>query len=86
MKITKKQKAVLASYGRSFLASALAATTIGGWDWKVMLVAGLSAVVPVAIRALNPNDVSFGLVADHAEVELDKLAKATKKKAAAKKK
>jgi hypothetical protein len=86
MKLTAKHKAILASYGRSFLASALAATSIGGWDLKAMLVAGLSAVVPVAIRALNPNDIAFGLIADHAKIELDKLAKPTKKKAAAKKK
>jgi len=85
MKLTKKQKAVLASYGRSFLASALAASTIGGWDLKAMLVAGLSAVVPVAIRALNPNDAAFGKVADEVVVEMNKLAKTTKKKAAPKK-
>ena len=81
MKLTTKQKAMLASYGRSFLGSALAASTIGGLDWKVMLVAGLSAVVPVAIRALNPNDAAFGLIAQATQIELDKLAKRTKKAA-----
>lgn len=79
MKITTKQKAIAASYARSFLASALAATTIGGWDLKAMLVAGLSAVVPVAIRALNPNDAAFGKVADQVTVEINKLVKVKKK-------
>lgn len=78
MKITAKQKAMLASYARSFLASALAASTIGGWDWKAMLVAGLSAVVPVAIRAINPNDAAFGRVADEVTVEINKLVKTKK--------
>jgi hypothetical protein len=80
MTLTKKRKAMLASYGRSFLGAALAAATVGGYDWKVILVAGLSAAVPVAIRALNPNDAAFGLLAKTAEIELDKLAKKTAKK------
>ena len=80
MKLTTKHKAILASYGRSFLSAALAVSTIGGLDWKAMIVAGLSAVVPVAIRALNPNDAAFGLLAKATEVELDKLAKKTAKK------
>ena len=80
MKLTTKHKAILASYGRSFLSAALAVSTIGGLDWKAMIVAGLSAVVPVAIRALNPHDAAFGLLAKATEVELDKLAKKTAKK------
>ena len=80
MTLTKKQKAMLASYGRSFLGAGLAASTVGGFDWKMILVAGLSAVVPVAIRALNPHDAAFGLLAKATEIELDKLAKKTAKK------
>ena len=78
--MNKKLKAMLASYVRSFLGAALAAGSIAGWDWKVVTAAGLSAVVPVALRAINPKDASFGMVADVAQVELDKLAKASAKK------
>lgn len=76
----KKMKAMLASYARSFIAAALAVSVTGETGWKALLAAGLSAVVPVAIRAINPKDPAFGKVADLAMVELDKLAKASKKK------
>jgi hypothetical protein len=75
-----KIKAMLASYLRSFLASALTAYQLGNKDWKAVLAAGLSAVVPVALRALNKKDPAFGMIADVADVEIEKLAKADKKK------
>ena len=80
MKLKTTHKAALASYGRSFLGAAIAAYTIGGLDLKNILIAGLSAVLPVALRALNPNDLAFGKVADDLTEEVVKLAKATKKK------
>lgn len=76
----KRLKAMLASYARSFLAAAIAVYATGETGWKVLLAAGLSAVVPVAIRAINPKDPAFGKVADLAMVEIDKLAKASTKK------
>jgi hypothetical protein len=76
----KKLKAMLASYARSFLAAAIAVYATGETGWKVLLAAGLSAVVPVAIRAINPKDPAFGKVADLAMAEIDKLAKASTKK------
>lgn len=79
--MNKKLNAMLASYGRSFIAAALAVYMTGAKDWKALLAAGLSAVVPVAIRAINPNDPAFGKVADIAMVEITKLAKADVKKA-----
>ena len=75
-----KVKAMLASYARSFLAAALALYGTGETGWKALLAAGLSAVVPVAIRAINPKDPAFGKIADLAMAEIDKLAKASKKK------
>jgi hypothetical protein len=78
--MNKKIQAMLASYARSFLAAAIAVYATGETGWKVLLAAGLSAVVPVAIRAINPKDPAFGKVADLAMVEIDKLAKASKKK------
>jgi hypothetical protein len=79
--MNKKVKAMLASYLRSFLAAALAAGSIAGWDLKAVIAGGLSAVIPVALRAANPNDAAFGIVADVTKVELDKLVKASTKKA-----
>jgi hypothetical protein len=78
--MNKKIQAMLASYARSFLAAAIAVYATGETGWKVLLAAGLSAVVPVAIRAINPKDPAFGKVADLVMVEIDKLAKASKKK------
>jgi hypothetical protein len=77
--MNKKIQAMLASYARSFLAAAIAVYATGETGWKVLLAAGLSAVVPVAIRAINPKDPAFGKVADLAMAEIDKLAKASKK-------
>jgi hypothetical protein len=67
-----KIKAMLASYGRSFLAAITTAFMITGGDIlaldgdsiKAILAAGVSAVLPVAIRAANPNDPAFGKIAD----------------------
>ena len=78
-----KHKAMLASYGRSFLAAAVAVYATGNSDWRAILVAGASAVLPVAIRAINPKDAAFGVGADLLVIELNKLA--TAKKTAAKK-
>jgi hypothetical protein len=75
-----KMKAMLASYARSFIAAALALYGTGETGWKALLAAGLSAVVPVAIRAINPKDPAFGKIADIAMLEIDKLAKADSKK------
>jgi hypothetical protein len=72
-------QAALASYARSFLAAALAVYATGETGWKALLAAGLSAVVPVAIRAFNPKDPAFGRIADMVKVEIDKLAKANSK-------
>jgi hypothetical protein len=77
---TKKLQAILTSYGRTFLAVALYAFTQGETDLKSILIAGAVAVVGPAIRAINPKDPAFGLVADKATAELNKLAKADKKK------
>ena len=70
--MNNKQKAMLASYGRSFLAAVTTAFMITGGDilaldgdsLKAILAAGVSAVLPVAIRAANPKDPAFGKIAD----------------------
>jgi len=81
-----KMKAMLASYARSFIVALVTAYSIGARDTKDLAIAGLVAVAGPALRALNGKDPAFGLVADVVTAELDKLAKASKKKAAPKKK
>ena len=69
-----KTKAMLASYGRSFLAAVTTAFLIAGGDifaldgdsFKAILAACISAVLPVALRAANPNDPAFGKVGKRA--------------------
>ena len=91
----KKLQAMLASYGRSFLAAITTAFMINGGDilaldgdsLKAILAAGIAAVLPVAIRAANPKDPAFGKIADGVtEAVVGKLTKkAPAKKATAKK-
>jgi len=54
-------KALLASWGRSFLAACLALIIAGVTDPKAIAAAGLAAVAPVILRWLNPNDAAFGV-------------------------
>lgn len=66
--MNKEQKALLASWGRSFAAACLAqfialggsAFDLNGDALKSVLSAGLAAILPVVIRWLNPNDKAFG--------------------------
>ena len=85
MKINKKTKAMLASYGRSFLAAAIAVNATGNNDLKSIVVAALAATLPVAIRAINPKDPAFGVVAKLVGDVLSKEAAKPIKKAAKKK-
>ena len=75
-------KAILESYGRSFVVAALAVLTTGETSIKAIALGGLVAIAGPAIRALNPKDAAFGLVADRIDVEVKALAKksAIKKK------
>ena len=66
---TEQLKAVLASYGRSVLASGLALYMAGVTDPKDLWTALVAAIAPVAIRAINPNDKAFGVLPDAKEVE-----------------
>lgn len=57
----EKSKALLASWGRSFLAAAIAVYMAGVTDPKAIATAGIAAVLPVVLRWLNPKDSAFGL-------------------------
>jgi hypothetical protein len=59
MKLSKTCKALLASYGRSFLSAALAVYISTG-DLKMAANALWAAALPVVMRYLNPNDMTFG--------------------------
>lgn len=62
-------KAMWASYGRTLLATVLASIFAVGklpfsftsQDWIAVANAVWIAVIPVAIRFLNPNDAAFGI-------------------------
>jgi len=56
----KEAKALAASWGRSFMAAALALYMAGVTDPKTLAMAGIAAIAPVILRWLNPNDTSFG--------------------------
>lgn len=88
---TEQLKAMLASYGRSVLGAGVAMYASGVTDPATLAYSLIGAVVPVVLRAINPNDTAFGRLPDVAEVEVAlKTAKVVKKapakKAAPKKK
>ena len=82
-------KAALASYGRSVLGAAIALYASGVTDPKTLAYSLLGAIVPVALRAVNPNDKAFGKLPSVEEVDVAvktaKVVKKTAKKAPAKK-
>jgi hypothetical protein len=63
-KVTMQEQilAALASYGRAFLSAALALYMTGNTNPRDLLLGGVAAVAPVILKALNPNDKSFGFV------------------------
>jgi hypothetical protein len=79
---SKKIKAILTSALETFAGVAVAQYTMGEQDIKMIAIAGIAAIIVPAIRAINPKDPAFGMVANIADAELKKLAK----KSAAKKK
>jgi hypothetical protein len=88
MKLKKSQQAVISSYGRSFAVAAATYVAQGdGVTLQGLVLAGIIAVAGPALRAVNPKDPAFGLVANVVDSELKKLAKkaAPKKKASVKK-
>jgi hypothetical protein len=90
-----QQKAMLASYGRSFLAAMTATFMATGGDLfaldletgKAILASGIAAILPVALRYINKQDPMFGKIAEVVAAEgMKKLTKkAPVKKAAVKK-
>ena len=87
MKLDPKLTAALSSYGRAFLAAALAVWSTGNHDLKGLAAAGAAAVLPVVLRALNPKDPAFGLIKlalPEVEKQLAAVLASSNKKAAKK--
>jgi hypothetical protein len=82
--LNSQLKATLASYGRSIVAAASALYMAGVTDPLDLAWSLVAAIIPVVLRAVNPNDPAFGLMPSVEDV--DKAAKsATAKKAPVKK-
>lgn len=83
--MNKNMKAMISSYGRSVIGAGTAMYAAGITDPQTLAYSLLGALVPVALRAINPNDAAFGRLPDVDVV--DKALKAAKvvKKAPAKK-
>lgn len=77
-------KALVASYARSVLSAASALYLAGVTDPLDLLWSLVAAVLPVAIRYVNPSDPAFGRTPKVEEVQ-EAIAKATPKKAPVKK-
>ena len=82
----QKHLDMLKSALRHFAITAAALYAAGVKDLTALAFATAAAVVGPAIRGIDKKDPAFGLVADFVTAEIDKLAKASKKKAAPKKK
>jgi hypothetical protein len=82
----QKHLDMLKSALRHFAITAAALYAAGVKDLTALAFATAAAVVGPAIRGIDKKDPAFGLVADLVTAEIDKLAKASKKKAAPKKK
>jgi len=83
---TEQLKAMLASYGRSVLGAATTLYMAGVTDPIDLAYSLVGAIIPVAIRYVNPNDKSFGRIPTVEEVEVALKTAKPVKKAAAKKK
>ena len=82
----QKHLDMLKSAIRHFAITAVALYAAGVTDIKALAFATAAAVVGPAIRGIDKKDPAFGLAADLVTAEIDKLAKASKKKPAPKKK
>jgi hypothetical protein len=58
-----KDKAMLASYGRSVIAAVLAVYMTGNTNPTDLSKAAIAAIVPVIMRYVNPKDNGFGRTA-----------------------
>lgn len=81
MELSKRHKAMLASYGRSILGATAALYVAGVTNPSDLWAALIGAIIPVLLRAANPNDPAFGRMPDESAVEEALKAAKPKKKA-----
>jgi hypothetical protein len=81
MELSKKHKAMLASYGRSIVGAVATLYVAGVTDPKDLWAALVGALIPVASRYINPNDPAFGRMPKASEIEEALKAAKPKKKA-----
>lgn len=79
-------QSVLKSYLRGVLVAISPLIAAGADEPKMYIYAVIAGVISPAIRALDKKDPAFGMVANAIDAEVNKLAKADKKKKATKKK
>jgi hypothetical protein len=84
-KLSDKDKLMLKSAARHFVLVALPVWQVSNGDVKAFAYGLAAAIIGPAIRGIDKNDPAFGKVADWAEVEIKKIAKASVKKAPKKK-
>jgi hypothetical protein len=60
MNLSKENKAVLASYGRTAFAAVMAVVATGNYSPDDLVKAVLISVLPPLLRYLNVNDKAFG--------------------------
>ena len=59
-KMLEQILSALGTYGRAFLSAVLALYMTGNTNPGDLVKGGIAAVVPVILKALNPNEPAFG--------------------------
>ena len=82
--MSEQIKNALASYGRSVIGAATALYITKVTDPADLSKALLAALIPVALRAINPNDKAFGRMpaVEDVDLALKSVKKTSRKKAA----
>jgi hypothetical protein len=60
MKLSPKQHAALVSYARHVLSAVLAVASTGNYQLEDLAKAAVAALIPLAVRWVNPKDAAFG--------------------------
>ena len=71
---------MLKSALRHFVITTAAIYVAGVHDWKAAIIGAIAAIAGPTIRGIDKADPAFGVIADAVTIEINKLAKATKKK------
>ena len=78
--MSPKMASVVKSYARGVLVAITPLLVIGSTEPKAYLAAIGAGVISPALRAMDKSDPAFGRIADAADIEIAKLAKADAKK------